>query len=204
MTEPITPTRAYDLLEPLERQAVDNYVRFAVAEQDRKRERIIHALHLPIPSEYIRRSKNALYRPLVRAAVAERIREEANKQDISPDRVIEQYAAIATADIGDYVDDVGFGELKIKRIEDIPPIKRAAIKSIDSKPGAFGLHTKVVLHDKIPALKAMAEMMGLVAPDKPPALLDYVRPLDAVEDARENVPEKAYAALLEQLTPVKS
>ena len=83
-----TPTRAYDLLEPHERQAVDDYVKFAVDYQNSRRERIAHALEYPIPTEQVRRSKGVLAKPLARAAVAEKIQALADEQDLSPSRVI--------------------------------------------------------------------------------------------------------------------
>lgn len=198
MTQEITPTRAYDLLEENEREIVESYVIYAKNEQARKRERIIHALYAPIPYEYIRRSKDALYRPLVRAALAERIREEAEKQDISRDRLIQEFANIAFSDVGDFLESSGFGEYKVKDLTKIEPSKRGAVKSIETKPTAFGLHTKVVLHDKHPALKAMAEFMGLIAPDNPPALQDYVTPINTDNRNKvESAPEQAYVQLLE-------
>ena len=202
MTEPIVPTRAYDLLDANEKQMVEDYIKYAVSEQNRKRERIIHCLYTPIPSEYLRRSRNALYKPLLRAAVAERIKEEAGKQDISPTRVIEEYANIAFSNMSDYIEQANvFGELKVKMLEDIPASKMQAVRSIETKPGAFGLQTKVVLHDKLPALKAMAELMGLVAPEKPPALEGYVTPIKNVTPGQPELEstENSYNELLKQV-----
>lgn len=195
MTE--VPTTAYSLLEPFEKQQVDDYVQYAINEQHRKRERIIHALAIPIPAEYIKRSKNALYKPLVRAAIAERIKHYADEQDISPSRVIREHASIAFSDIGDFVESSGFGDFRVKDLDNISPEKRGAIKSIETSPGPYGLKTKVVLHDKHPSLKAMGEMMGLVTPDKPPPLLEYVRPPALADKSSEetNV-EKLYADLI--------
>lgn len=194
------PTTAYSLLDPQEREAVDNYVNYAIAEQSRLRERIVHALYKPIPSEYIRRSRDALYRPLVRAAVAEKLNEAARDQDISPDRVIQEHAGIAFSDISDYLENAGFGEWRVKDLSQIPPSKRGALKSIESKPSPFGLHTKIVLHDKLPSLKTLGELMGLVAPDKPPMLGEYARPPAAVEQADSSAPEIEYQQLLESMS----
>lgn len=195
-----TPTTAYSLLDVQEREAVDNYVKYAIGEQERLRERIVHALHKPIPSEYIRRSRDALYRPLVRAAVAEKLSEAARDQDMSPDRVIREHAGIAFSDISDYLEDAGFGEMRVKNLMQLPPSKRGAVKSIESKPSPFGLHTRVVLHDKLPSLKVLGELMGLVAPDKPPVLGEYARPPAAVEQSNRDAPEQEYQLLLESMS----
>jgi len=197
MTETNTiPTRAYDLLEPSEKEAVDEYIDYVIEEQHIARERIIHALYKPIPYEYLVRHKKCLYKPIVLAAVAERIKEEAHIQDISPDRVIEEHAAIAFSNISDYMEAGQFGEIKLKDLSKVSREKMEAVKSIEAKPGMYGISTKIVLHDKHPSLKAMGEMMGLVAPDKPAPLLEYVKPPKKDEQLTKS-PEQLYTDLLE-------
>lgn len=196
---PTVPTTAYDLLTPQERAAVDEYVAYAVRQQHVKGERIIHALYLPIPSEYIRRSKDALYKPLVLAAVAEQIRQAANQQDISPDRVISEHVAIATSKLHDYYHAGEFGTLMPKAIHELTEEQKKAVKSIEIKPGPFGISHKIVLHEKHASLKALGEMMGLVAPDKPPALREYVKPPEAERLLTDQAPERAYAELLAEV-----
>lgn len=198
MNENPLPTRAYDLLDNIEKSIVDDYVSYAVNVQRQKRERIINALHTPFPSEYIRRSRNALYKPLIRAAIAERIKEESDKEDISPDRVIKEHITIATSNPYDFMEEGPFGEMKMKRKEDIDPSKLSAIKGIETKPGPFGLQTKVILHDKLPSLKALGEMMGLTASDTIVALQDYIAPPKEVKTI-EHAPERAYSDLLETI-----
>jgi len=191
------PTTAYLSLEDEERYFVDEYVLYAIGEQGRKRERIVHALSLPIPAEYVTLSKSVLLKPLVRAAVAERLREEADKQDISPSKVISEHAQIAFSNIADYLESLPYGDFRVMELDKIPAGKMGAVKSIETKPGRYGLATKVILHDKHASLRAMGEMMGLIAPDKPRPLLDYVAP-PGKEDENADVPEDEYKKLLEQ------
>lgn len=191
------PTTAYSLLKADEQHIVDDYVQYAINEQHRKRERIIHALSFPIPTEYVRRSKGVIHKPLILAAVAEKLREAADEQDISPSRVIAEHASIAFSSLSDYIQPTGFGTFAVKDLVDIPHDKMGAVKSIETKPGMYGMATKVVLHDKHPSLKAMAEMMGLVAPDKVAPLLEYVKPPAAVEDKAVDISEQVYIELLE-------
>ena len=199
MTTPVKPTMAYDLLTDVERQAVDEYINYAVNEQHRKRERIIHALDRPIPNEYLVRSKDRLYKPLVLAAIAERIKEKALEEDVSPDRVIQEHAAIATAKLSDYLEPAGFGSFQLKPMEQIKPEHWAAIKSLETRAGPFGLNTKVVLHDKHPSLKALGEMMGIVAPDQLPPLREYIAPPQALKSDDTSAPVEIYQQLLEQV-----
>jgi len=200
MTENVsTPTKAYDLLTEVERMSVDDYVAFAIGEQRRKNERIVHALNLPIPSEYIKRSRHNLLKAIVRAAICEKLQEAADEQDLSPSKVIKEHASIAFSNISDYLEHAGLGELKLKDITDIPKDKMSAVKTIETKPGLHGLTTKVVMHDKLASLKALGEMMGLIAPDKPAPLTEYVTPVVDEDDVVENTPEDVYAKLLEDM-----
>lgn len=197
MTEHLsTPTRAYDLLEPFERQAVDDYVKYAVSNQREQRQRIAHALNVAIPSEYVRRSKGVLAKPIARAAVAEKLQEAANDEDLSPDRVIKEHAAIAFSNIADYLIVMPFGDFSVKSLNDIPRAALAAVKSMKTIPSPYGNRTEITLHDKHQSLKVLTELMGLVAPDRPPPLADYSKPV--VNKAEQQaVPEAAYVALLE-------
>lgn len=200
MTEAPTPTRAYDLLTAEERSAVDDYVSYAVSRQHELRERVLGAVNKPIPGEYLRRSRNALYRPLLKAALYERIKEEAELQDVSPDRTIREHAAIAFANHADYWENIGFGELKLKDINRMSPEMQAAIKSIETKPTLYGLQVKLVLHDKAPSLKILGELQGLVAPDQPPALREYVAPTKPATALTHSDSIQAYQELLECVT----
>lgn len=209
MTTPTTttevyPTRAYDLLTDAERKAVDEYVAFAVKQQRDKRQRVLAALNLPIPSEYLRRSRQALNRPVLRAAIAERITEEASHYDISPDRAIHEYASLAFSDITDFLDTGYFGEPSIKPLNQIPPDKAGAIKSIECQPGHMGTKWKITLHDKLPALKTLTDLMGVTAPDRPPVLTEYVK--QEIRDAEYKevtAPEAEYTELLESVSSDK-
>lgn len=198
MTEHLnTPTKAYDLLEHVERQAVDEYVSFAIAQQHHKRQRIALALSIAIPSEHVRRSKGILARALPRAAVAEKLTEAAGEQDMSPDRVVQEHGAIAFSNIADYLDVRPFGDFTVKSLDTIPRAALAAVKSMKTIPSPYGLRTEITLHDKHPSLKVLTELMGLVAPDRPPPLADYAKP-PAEVGRGSDVPETAYIEYLEQ------
>lgn len=197
----IYPTRAYDLLTDSEREAVDEYVKFAVNQQRARHQRILAALNVPIPSEYIRRSRQALNRPVLRAAIAERIIEVAEQADISPDRALHEYATVAFSDITDYMAPGLYGEPVLKDLREIPPSKAGAIKSIECQPGHMGTRWKITLHDKLPALKTLTDLMGMTAPERPPVLADYAKQ-EIREEQRKAIttPESEYAELLESVS----
>ena len=198
--ELVTPTSAYDLLDTTERAAVDEYVAFALEQQRSRHQQLLGALNMPIPNENIRRSRQALYRPLLRAAIAERITEEARREDISPDRAVHEYAAVAFSDITDYLKTGYYGEPVIKDLDKIPPEKAGAIKSIECKPGQMGMSWKITLHDKLPALRTLTEMMGYVAPERPAVLKEYVsQELQEAQRKAIEAPEAEYTELLESV-----
>lgn len=197
----IYPTRAYDLLTDSEREAVDSYVQFAVGQQRARHQRILAALNVPIPSEYIRRSRQALNRPVLRAAIAERITEIAQEADISPDRALHEYATVAFSDITDYMTSGLYGEPVLKDLREIPASKAGAIKSIECQPGHMGTRWKITLHDKLPALKTLTDLMGMTAPERPPVLAEYAKQeIRAEQDAALTSPESEYTELLESVT----
>lgn len=199
------PTKAYDLLDEAERKAVEEYVQYIVSEQKRKNQRIDLALNLPIPSEYIKRSRGALLRPVPRAALAERIIEESASADISPDRVIKELAKIAFSDITDYLYTGAFGSVDMKQLKDIPHDKAGAIKSVETKIGQASTSSKITMHDKLPALKALCEMMGLTAPENAPVLGEYVKQeIRKVAKEQIEAPEAEYVELLENVERVES
>lgn len=189
------PTSAYDLLDEHERAVVDEYMLYLRNEQNMRKERIAVAIEYPINPEYLKRSRGLLARPLVRAALAEKIRAAGEEQDLSPSRVIKEHATIAFSNIADYYESRGFGEVHIKDLTKIPRELMAAVKTIRTKPTMYGNHMEIVMHDKKESLKVFGELMGLVAPDRPPALEDYTK--DSITArALQDAPEAIYAELL--------
>ena len=199
------PTKAYDLLDDNEREAVEEYFQYVVAEQKRKNQRVDFALNFPIPSEYIKRSRGALLRPVPRAALAERIMEESSSSDISPSRVIKELDKIAFSDVTDFLYTGAFGSVDMKQLKDIPPDKSGAIKSVETKIGQASTSSKITMHDKLPTLKALSEMMGLTAPENGPVLGEYVKQ-EIRKAAKEQIeaPEAEYVELLEHVERVQS
>ena len=198
MNNDVSPTRAYDLLDAIEREIVDGYVAHVKADQKFRGERIAVALSYPIPAEHVRRSKGALNKPIVRIAVQERIQAIANDEDLSPDRVIKEHAAIAFSSLKNFVEPADFGEFRVKSLDEIPDELMGAVKTIRTVPTAYGNRIEVILHDKIQSLKAMGELMGLVAPDKPPALTNYVAPKEEKKQL-SNTPGEIYSNMLETM-----
>ena len=193
----IKPTGAYDLLTPAERQVVDEYVQYVIVTQRQRRERIALALSYPIPVEFMRRSRGVLAKPIPRAALAERIKEEAQKQDLSPDTLIQEYYNIAYANMEDYFETGHFGDMMLKDWSTIPREKLAAVKAVRTKPTMNGMQTEIVLHDKRGAMDVLAKLMGMVQTEGAPLLEDYASNDKQAEQRLLDAPADVYAAMLE-------
>ena len=80
---PISFTSAYRQLRPVEKLFVDSYVASLETEAERRGERISNALYRPVPAAAVEASRGMLERPMVRAAVAERINEIAAASELT-------------------------------------------------------------------------------------------------------------------------
>jgi len=100
----------------------------------------------------------------VAAYLSERQRELQQRTEITQDKVVRELAAIAFADIADYVRVQDYGGLSMVEItptREIPESKRAAIASI--KQGSNGIEVK--LHNKLDALDKLGRHFGMFKGD---------------------------------------
>ncbi len=156
---------AYWQLEPMERKFCDGYVRDIETIADKTGCRLLAALQAPYPLELDNRARSMLARPLVRAAIAERIRELSDLYDISVYRTLKELTAIAYSNIGNYIEVDQFGVPDIK-LDKCTPEMLSAIKSfeIEDKPRG-GRKVKFQLHDKLSALANVMRYQGLLGDD---------------------------------------
>lgn len=193
----MTPTSAYSLLTPPEKLIVDEYVSYVIMTQRQKRERIALALNYPIPSEFTMRSRGLILKPIPRAALTERIKEEAQKQDLSPDTLIQEYYNLAYSNMADYVTKGNYGEVSVKPLETIPREKLAAIKRVTSRMTTKGIETIVEMHDKRGAMDVLAKLMGMVHNDGAPLLEDYATNNKQHNQMLLDAPEDIYASMID-------
>lgn len=105
--------------------------------------------------------------------------------DITPQRVLEEYAHIALADVTHIVSWDPDGRLKVRPLEELNPDDRAAIAEI-STAGTSGGELRVKLYDKKAALDALARHFGLFPlaskrPEKEPEPDPEEDPLEELE-----------------------
>lgn len=168
----LTFASAYRQLTPAERAFVDQCVAEMENAAHRAAERISAALNRPIPVEIVERSRGMLERPMVTAAITERVMELSARRELTIERMISEMMAIAFSSLGNYmtVDEDGTPIFDLARCT---PEQLAAIKQIDVEETGDGFTRpikrkfKITLHDKIAGMKMLGEYMGILQPDNP-------------------------------------
>ena len=115
--------------------------------------------------------KKLLDKPIVKAAINNMSQKLAAKNELSVDRVLEEYQAIAYSQIHDFMTLVD-GELVID-LEKVGPDSRAA-RAIDTisqdeavtRDGPTVVKRKVTRHDKMKALDFLAKFLGMDQPTR--------------------------------------
>jgi phage terminase small subunit len=109
------------------------------------------------------------------------IAERAGRLGVTPERVLQEYARIAFADLRRFA-DWGPGGLVLKTPGALSDADAAAISEITTS-GAGSGNYRVKLYDKKAALDAIARHLGMFV--RPPKSQDGGTPADLAEDARE-------------------
>lgn len=158
---------AYAQISSAERHFVDRLVD-ALADAARIAGQSIRlALSRPLPAALHQRDTHGwLARPLVQAAITEKVNERADADEINPQRWIREVVAIATFDLTDYfsVDEMGdpvFDVEGLRCAQQSGAIKQIDIEKTDNLTRTNKVKIKIQAHDKLAALKMWAGFMGL-------------------------------------------
>lgn len=167
---------AYRQLSPAEKQFTDGFVAALETRAVRSNRRIVELLQEPQPRPIDEREAMLLDRPLVQAAIAERVKEIQDAQDLTAYRVLKELSAIAFSNLDDYMtrDSEVFDGRAYNMINfDFSKCTReqmSAIQSIDIEYDASGVvvrKLKFKLHDKVAGLDRFMRYMGLLDPENP-------------------------------------
>lgn len=201
---------AYDSLNPLEKSAVDSYVEAVKIHAAQNNELIIHALNRQIPNDVIARSRGQLEKPIVLAAIHDKITELAQEQDLSPKRILKEHMHLAMSNMLDYIKFDTFIDRKTNVVTNLPRVdfkdcsreQMAAVKKIKVTHGMFGVDVSLELHSKQSHLEILGRMMGLEEPDNPVYIKHIAAPKDIkplASTATQAEAERAYTELLEAI-----
>lgn len=167
---------AYRQLRPSEKAYVDAYVLDIERTANRHGERISLALYRPIPPAVVEASQGMLTRPMVCAAITERINEIAAANELTVHRVLKELMAVGFSSIGDYM-MVGDDGQPMFNLANATPEQLSAVKSIEVEEGARGRKFKFTLHDKLAGLDKLARFMGMLETDNPHWRAETARPV---------------------------
>lgn len=158
---------AYDQLKPSERLFVDAYV---------ATDNPIRAIQAAQPNQHRHdiqqvRAADMLKRPLVQAAIADKVRKLAEKYDVSVDALVRELAFIAKSNMLDYVRITPEGEPYVDLSETTPEmmaaIKNVTVEDVKEGRGPDAREIRKVrleLHDKQGAIDKLMRKHGAYAP----------------------------------------
>lgn len=153
---------AYRSLRPGEKAFVDGYVADVEAQQARRHERISLALSRTISAREIADSRGMLDKPMVRAAIVERINQLAADQELSPARVIKELMCMGFASLSDYMEIDDYGDMQWT-FEKCTPEQLRGIKKYKVEENLRGgRKVEIELYDKPAVLATLARYMGIV------------------------------------------
>ena len=196
---------AYRQLTPAERTFVDGVIIEFERIADRAGERLALMLHRPLPSNIVERSRGMLDKPMVTAAITERVNEISAANDLTVQRMVKEMMAIAFSSMGDYCTVAADGAVTFD-LARCTPEQMSAIKSIETeqhdneglaRPSKSKL--KIVLHDKIQGLKMLGEFMGMLTAENPYWRAETARAANPSLPAGATTQEagEAYAAMID-------
>lgn len=104
--------------------------------------------------------------PAVRMVVGDKVGQILEKTQINSSRVAEELAVLAFSNIFNIIEVSDDGQnITLKDMSTLPPTIQACVKEVSITPTKFGNTIKVTLHDKMPALKHLAQITALGSAD---------------------------------------
>ncbi len=160
MNQIVTFDSAYRQLRPSERTFVDGYVSDLEIKAVRTGAKLSTLLMQPVDVD--ERSQAFLAHSMVRAAIAERVRELQEEMELSVYKTLKELRSLAYSNIGNYM-EVGEDGQPYFDLAKCTPEQLAAVKSIEieEKPQG-GRKFKFILHDKVSSLDKVMKYQGLL------------------------------------------
>lgn len=161
-------TPAYRQLQTLERQFVDAFVSDIERMAQMTGQRLVAILQRPLPSDLDQRSRDMLMRPMVRAAIADRVRELSEVMEVSAYRSVKELKSLAYSNMADFIETGQDGKAYLVDFSKLTREQMAAVASIEIEENPrLGRRTKFKLHDKKGSLELLMKYQGLIEPDNP-------------------------------------
>jgi hypothetical protein len=171
---------AYLQLRPAEKTFVDRFVEWASAEAAKNNERISNVLLRPLPPVIINSHGEMLKRPMVSAAITERVSKIAADSELTVSRIVREVSNIAFANIGDAMKfNEETGDFTGFALSHLTPDQLAAISQIEINDTMHGRRVKIRYHSKLDALKMLAQYAGMLEADNEFWRAENAKPVNA-------------------------
>jgi len=192
----LTLLSAYKQLSPSERVFVDNYVSRLERDAEKRGDRISNALYRPVPRSVMEASRGLLEKPMVKAAITERVNELAAASELSVQKIIKELTSLAFSNVSAYftINQWGIPEYDFTACT---PEQLAALKSWEHiEDVKTGRRIKIVTHDKLKAIEMLAKFMGLLDIENPHFEASQRRPVTIKAESTDADAADAYAKLI--------
>lgn len=167
---------AYKQLRPVERVFVDAYISDLQSSAVAAGQKVIDFIETTGIHHYAARNRNSAFhakqmmlKPLVRAAITERVRDITEAMDLSAFKVLKETANIAMSSVGHYmeIDDNGQPSFDLAKAtpEQLAAIKKIKVTETSMPFGGVKKTFEFELHSKLQALDMLFKYMGLYNED---------------------------------------
>ena len=186
---------AYRQLRPSEKAFVVGYIDALEKEYDRRGERLSNALHRPIDADTVAQSRGMLEKPMVIAAISERILQIAQDSELSPQKVLRGLMTLYNTSLANF-QTIGEDGMPYYDFSLATPEQLWAIQHLKYKPaGPRGPgELEIKLPDRIRISELLLKIMGVLDGDGEFYRRETARPVNATIQAGGDAAD-AYAKL---------
>lgn len=160
---------SYELLQPSERSFVDDFLRALENEAEKRFERLTTTLERVTqsidPATLDERTRGYFSLPMVRAAIRERVEQMARERDLTPQRIVQEHAVLALANMDDFIVRYQDGRGAEVDLSKVSRAQMSAVQQIETEetygPRGTTRKIKLKLYNKQVSLDALAKFTGL-------------------------------------------
>lgn len=154
---------AYRQLAQIDRAFVDDFVARIEDVHDKTGRDLFEILGTVDFRALPERDQSHLAKSIVRAAIAERIKDLKEAQNVNPRRITKRIASLAFTSLNDFYVPGAYSIAEAFDLDSATPEQRAAIKEVEviEEVRTGRVKVKFKLHDPTPHLRMLAQLAGL-------------------------------------------
>ena len=151
---------AYNSINEFERQIVDSFIKYASEASEKQNCSVLEIMQKPLPQSIIAESRGAIEKPLVQAAIVEKLNDVENARFLDKNRIIKEHNLLAFSNMADYVKINQYNQPEIA-LENLSREKMAAIQKIKITNTLLGTTIELKLYDKQNSLQFISKLVNL-------------------------------------------